>query len=249
MKFTGIKFFGAILLHLLVTDGEFCSIAGEDLQKRASAMRPNSMLAPQVAADQIYTNILNAIIDRPGIMQIAFLYLHGIDATINYGNENLKKKIKNKKLGASLAPDRQMERPDVWPKDPKNTNLLIAVPDKKDQRRPGNLGHAEHKLLGQLESLREGFQANSNIHAVCPEYVILGTRYRPCRECAQDYVQAKKKFAQRKCPNTNFYLYITGTYAPGTDFSRQWQDIETLITSAGIKLFPYPTIRPPRVGA
>ncbi len=134
-------------------------------------------------------------------------------------------------------------------KDPKNNNLLIAVADKKDQRRPGNLGHAEHKLLSQLESLREGFEARSNIHAVCPEYVILGTRYRPCRACAQDYVQAKQNFAQGKCPNTNFYLYITGTYRPGPDFSRQWQDIETLITSAGIILFPYPTIRPPRVGA
>jgi hypothetical protein len=250
MKFIGIVFFGAILLHLLVTDGEFCSIAGEDLQKRTLAMRQNSMLVPQVAADQIYTNILKAIIDRPGLKQIAFLYLHGIDATINYGNENLKKKIKNKKLGASLEPGEQIERPEVWPiKDPKNTNLLIAVPDKKDQRRPGNLGHAEHKLLGQLESLREGFAATSDTDAVCPEYVILGTRYRPCRACAQDYVQAKQNFAQGKCPNTDFYLYITGTYAPGTDFSWQWQDIETLITSASIILFPYPTIRPPPVRA
>ncbi len=110
MKFIGIMFFGAILLHLLVTDGEFCSIAGEDLQKTDP-----SMLAPQVAADQIYTNILKAIIHRPGLLQIAFLYLHGIDATINYGNENFKKKIKNKKLGASLASGEQIERPEIWP--------------------------------------------------------------------------------------------------------------------------------------
>lgn len=232
MKFTGMMLSGALLLHIAVTFGEFYSTEGKaNPEKRAMA---NPMLGPKDAAQLLYKNIRQASTDKPG--QIGFLYLHGNWPVISYGNDNLKKAIKNKILVTKLEPKRG-RRPAFWPINPEQTNLLIALPDKKVGQEVNNHGHSEHKMLEQLEEVREGFALRYRFDEQCPRYVILGTALNPCYDngtprrfgCAQDYVEARETF-KRSCANTQFYLYV-----PHPKLDTFWLDIVALMgTNIGI---------------
>ena len=186
----------------------------------------------------VVRNIWDTIV-AGGKPQIGFLYLQNNDdgSNINYGNEVFPT---GRKLRDILAPNVRTgtPRPPFYPENPENTNLLVALPDTAQAN---NEGHSEHRLLGQIDRLLEGYNRR---YRKCPNAVILGTYYAPCVSrrdrpygCTDDYIATKNRLiAAEKCVKTKYYLYAHDKPKdPGP--LRVWHRIVAMLLAENIHAF------------
>ena len=182
-------FLVATILIILLAFGEShtngVKESNDQTSKRIVAL---TAVTPQSAAKSIHYFILQRDSRLQG-RQFGFLYLH--DGTSN-----------------KITFEDGLEATDAT-----TSNFLYDVPDSKPYGKveKNNNGHAEKKLLENLEAMRTGFNIR---HKQCPAFVILGTVHDPCNRenpsgCAQSYVAAKNAFT-KYCGTTGFYLFVSG---------------------------------------
>lgn len=202
----------AFVLNLVVFSQ--CRLLARNVgEKRTTqAWDCKSAVSAYRAAPALRQAIIDAILRRKSYQnlayhQFAWLYLAEADPNTVI--------VDNQEVGNVLATGSKNPFPmvgDIWPENPRSSNFLFGTVSS-DALRKGpteNEGHAEHKILENLELMRAGFQASNNKN--CPCYVILSSTRDPCNDesgsgCAYDYVEKKNTFT-KTCPNTAFYFHV-----------------------------------------